>query len=267
MDEQNRSLPDSSADPNQISGEVSAFHSAWEIEAQARRKAELAERERQKKEAEAQYQAREEYAKTLADEKVDLIRLKQGVITVDELNLPEEEEKHYTVWQKIGNWFYHAKWWLGIAVFCVLVGAFLIYDYVTRVDADVRVLLLTDQQGFYTGSEKLNEILSGLVADCNGDGRQIVQSTYIPVNSDNMEHAGTYSRSYNSQLLIQFQSATSMLVIADADAEAYLRPEEMFEDMQALYPDCPFAEGVHIWRIPICRRSSASRRRSRRAPI
>ena len=122
--------------------ESSALRNAWEIEAKARREAELKERERQAAEAEAAYQAREEYAKELAEEKVDLIRLKQGVISdSDKVFRGEEPEKHYTVWQKIGNWFYHAKWWLGIATFIGLVAAFLIYDFVTRVDPDVRVLL------------------------------------------------------------------------------------------------------------------------------
>ncbi len=49
---------------------VSAFRNAREMEAKEARDAELAERARQAAEAEAAYQAREEYAKTLQEEKV-----------------------------------------------------------------------------------------------------------------------------------------------------------------------------------------------------
>lgn len=238
--------PQESGDPHEMTGKVSAFRSAWEIEAAAKRKAELEERERQKKEAEFQEHAREEYAKELAGEKVDLIRLKQGVITEEDMNFPEEEEKHYTIWQRIGNWFYHAKWWLGIAVFVVLVAAFLTYDYFSRVDGDVRIMLLTEQPQLYVNSDVLCGMLGELCPDFNGDGKQIVQSVYIPVSKESMEQGGTYAQSYNTQLLMQFQSAACMLVICDSEAETYLQPEEMFTDLSALYPDCPLVDGYRI---------------------
>ena len=72
------------------------------------------------------------------------MRLKQGVIEdSDKVFRDEEPEKHYTLLQRIGNWFYHAKWWLGIATFLALLGAFLIYDVVTRENPDLSVLLLS----------------------------------------------------------------------------------------------------------------------------
>ena len=226
---------------------ASAFRNAWEMEARARRDAEIKERERQAAEAEAAYKAREEYAKELAEEKVDLIRLKQGVITdSDKVFREEEPEKKYTVFQKIGNWFYHAKWWLGIATFFTLVAAFLIYDYVTRENPDVRLLLLTEHPVLYSESDKLCTWLQTMCADCNEDGEVLVQTVYIPVSKESMENSGNYSAAYNSQLLIQFQTATCMLVLVDPGAEAYLQPEEMFCDLEKLYPDCPAAEGYRL---------------------
>ena len=129
---------------NLPTGKVSAFRNAAEQQAKLRRDAELKERRRQKAAAEAAEHSREEYAKELAEEKVDLIRLKQGVITdSDKVFRSDDAPKEYTLWQRIGNWFYHAKWWLGIAVFFVLLGAFLIYDYVTRENPDFRILVLS----------------------------------------------------------------------------------------------------------------------------
>lgn len=226
---------------------VSAFRNAWEIEAKARREEELRERERQAQEAEAEYQAREEYAKELAEDKVDLIRLKQGVITdSDKVFREAEPEKHYTVWQKIGNWFYHSKWWLGIAAFCVILGAFLVYDYVTREDPDLRVLLLTEHPVLYSESDRLCEYLETMCPDYSDDGEVLVQTVYIPLSKDSMERSANYAASFNSQLLIQFQTCTCMLVLTDPDAEEYLQPEDMFTDLEALYPDCPYIEGYKL---------------------
>ena len=223
---------------------VSAFHNAIELQAKAKREAELKERKRQADAEDAAYHAREEYAKELAEEKVDLIRLKQGVIAdSDKVFREAEAEKKYSVWQKIGNWFYHSKWWLGIATFCVLVGAFLIYDYVTRENPDLCVMLLTDNPELYTETDSLHAWLGTMCPNYNGDGEVLVQSVYIPVSKTTMEMGGTYSQSYNTQLLVQFQSNTCMLVLADPDAEAYLQPDDMFVELDTMYPDCAFVQG------------------------
>ena len=225
-------------------GKVSAFRNAAEQEAKLRREAELKERKRQKAAEEAAYQAREEYAKELAEEKVDLMRLKQGVITdSDKVFREEEAPKKYTLWQRIGNWFYHAKWWLGIAVFVGLLGAFLIYDYVTRENPDFRILLLSENPQLEADSGLLCDWLAGMCEDYNTDGKTLVSTVYIPVSDNTMDVGGTAVAAYNTQLYVQFQSDTCMLVLLDPDAEAYLQPEDMFVSVEELYPDCPFAEG------------------------
>ena len=223
---------------------VSAFHNAMELQAKVRREEELKERKRQADAEDAAYHAREEYAKELAEEKVDLMRLKQGVIeNSDKVFREEETEKKYTVFQKIGNWFYHSKWWLGIATFCVLVTAFLVYDYVTRENPDLRMLLLTDNPELYEESDKLTDWLQTMCPNYNNDKEVLVQSVYIPVSKVTMEMSGSYSASYNTQLLVQFQSCTCMLVLVDPDAEEYLQPEDMFVELDELYPDCSFVSG------------------------
>lgn len=237
--------PGESAEPSQTPQDVSAFRNAFTIRAEEQRREELAERKRQKDAEEAAYQAREEYAKELAEEKVDLIRLRQGVITEEELGLTKDEEKHYTLRQKIGNWFYHSKWWLGIASFCVLIAAFLIYDYVTRVDPDLYILTMTDNDAVYLASQNITDWITPQCSDYDGDGKVIVQPVYLPVSKDSMS-GGAYAQSYNSQLLIQFESATCMIMLLDAESETYISPEERFCDLSELYPDCPFADGCRL---------------------
>ncbi len=235
-----------SNDPNDMGDapKVSAFHNAMELRAKVQRENEMNERRQQAEAEEAAYQAREEYAKELAEDKVELIRLKQGVIEdSDKIFGKTEAEKKYTIFQKIGNWFYHAKWWLGIVSFCVLVAAFLIYDAVTREDPDLRMMLLTDNAEFYSESDKLHTWLETLCPDYNADEKAVIQSIYIPVSKEGLEMSGSYSAAYNTQLLVQFQSCTCMLVLVGPEAEPYLQPEDMFVDLESLYPDCSNVSG------------------------
>ena len=247
QENKNESQEKNAHQPEQASGNAHAARKAAAQKDDIRREEELKERRRQQAAEEAAYQAREEYAKELAEEKVDLIRLKQGVISdSDKVFRAEEAPKEYTLWQRIGNWFYHAKWWLGIATFVVLLSAFLIYDYVTRENPDFRVLVLSENPELDSDSAALCDWLSGMCADENGDGEILVRTVYIPVSEYTMEMAGTNTAAYNTQLYVQFQSDTCMLVLADPTAEEYLQPEDMFVSMKALYPDCPYAEDFRL---------------------
>ena len=111
---------------------------------------------------------------------------------------------------------------------------------------DVRVLLLTDCPALYAQTEQLNAWLSDKCIDYNGDKKVIAETVYIPVSKESMENSGNYSAAYNSQLLVQFQTSTCMLVLVDPEAEKYLQPEDMFLDMTKIYPDCPYAEGRRL---------------------
>lgn len=225
---------------------LSAFENARMLEARARREAELAERARQAKENEAAYQAREEYAKELYDERLDLIRLKQGVITDSDKVFPKQEPpKKYTLSEKIGNWLYHSKWWLGVAVFCVGLGGFLIYDYVTKVDADVSLLLISNDYEIYNKSQTLSDMMQRDLPDYNGDDRSVASVVFVPVSKSTME-TGNYSTSYNTQLLVQMQSDMCMLVIGDDESDSYIEGEKIYAELEALYPQYDFIDNDRI---------------------
>lgn len=231
--------------------EVSAFRNAWEMQAEEQRRAELRERKRQAAEAEAAYQAREEYARGLQEEKVDLMRLRQGVITDSDKVFPEQApEKKYSLGERIGNWLYHSKWWLGMAVFVAFVAAFLIYDYVTREDPDLRILVISANDDIYLHTPELTGWAAEYTPDYNDNGKQEVGLVYVPVAAGEMETASADAASSNTQLMVQFETATCMLVIADADSERYLTPEgkgdEIFADLTELYPDCAQVDGYKL---------------------
>ena len=228
---------------------VSAFHTARELAAKEARENELAERKRQADAEDAAYHEREEYAKNLSENKVALMRMKQGVDSEETsaLDLTEEPQKKYTLWQKISNWFYHSKWWLGIAAFCALLAAFLIYDAVTTKDPDMRVLVLTSDSYFTAQEPAFCELLTPFCEDYNKDGEVLVSTISIPINKALTESASAAAQSYNTQLTVQFQSAMSMLLLVDEDADECLDEELPFVDLESLFPQYDFIEGKRAY--------------------
>lgn len=230
--------------------EASAFRNAWEMQAQARREAELRERKRQADAEEAAYREREEYARELQEEKVELMRLRQGVIEESDKLRGRDPEKKYSLGERFGNWLYHSKWWLGIAVFVAFVGAFLIYDYVTREDPDLRILVISANDEIYLHTPELTGWAAEHCPDYNGNEKQEVGLVYVPVSQGTLETGSADAASSNTQLMVQFETATCMLVIADDASEAYLTPEgkgaEIFADLETLYPDCAAVDGYKL---------------------
>lgn len=229
---------------------ASAFKNAWEMQAQERREAELRERRRQQREEEAAYQAREEYARELQEEKVELLRLKQGVIEESDKLPGKEPEKKYTLGERFGNWLYHSKWWLGMAIFVAFVAGFLIYDYVTREDPDLRMLVIAENNEIYFATPQITEWAASYCPDYDGNGKQQVGLVYVPVSAEIMEGGSSDAASSNTQLMVQFETATCMLVIADDASERYLTPEgnadTIFADLTELYPDCEYVDGYKL---------------------
>lgn len=243
-------MAEESKEPKQIE-EASAFKNAWEIEAQARREAERIERERQAAEEEAAYRAREAYAKELREDKVDLVKIRSGAVSeTDRVHLEHPEEKQYTLGERFGNWLYHAKWWLGVAVFVVFIVGFLVFDYVTRSDPDLRVMVASNITELGASSDAFCGWIAQSCPDYNGNGKQEVGIVYVPVSEETMEAGTKYAESVNMQLLVQFQSSTCMIVIGDDYADPYLvsgdHKDEVFEDLTKLYPDCPFVDGYKL---------------------
>lgn len=185
---------------------------------------------------------REEYNKTLAEERVELLKIKQGLIKKsDKINLTPDEDKKYTLWQKIKNFIYHNKWWLGITTFFVLIAAFLVYDTLTTTKADINIMLLCDDTDLYVHYQDISEYFDGLTDDYNNDGENYANVLYIPISDD--ESVNTKSLSpYDSNLTklsSEFQMGETMLVIADKKSADLIIPDETLVNLEELYPDNP----------------------------
>lgn len=205
--------------------EKSLFEMAKEIEEKEHQR-EL-ELERQ---AQEQYEKeRENYAKKLQQDKIELIKLKQGAIDhSDTIHEIHEEAPVLTFPQKISNFFYHNIWWLWIVAFMVIVASFIIHEMVTTPKADATVLMLitNDELSYYT--EQIGDYFEQFIEDNTGDGVSTVNIYYIPINiSENDKLFTSYMAKYSGEM----QSANSLLVIADDDCKERLFPDDILYDL------------------------------------
>ena len=219
--------------------EKNIFAVAREIEQREKREAELKERERQKKEAEAAYIEREKYGEKLAEDKRELMRLRQGLIDESETIREEsQEEKHYTIWQKIKNFFYHSGWWLGMAAFFSVVIVVLCVDYFSQVKPDVIVMMLAKEDSLNMKSVQMSDYFEQFCDDLNGDGEVKVDIYYIPVNVE----GGNYFDGTSTKLMVEYHSAEAMIIIGNEACEATIVPEETLVNLEEIFPDNPCVE-------------------------
>ena len=124
-----------------------------EIDA-ADRKAELAEEARRAEErAKREEKQRKAYEDKLRQERIELMKLKQGVISEEDIETVPEEVRTYTVWEKIGNFFYHNKAFIIVGIMLVALAAFLIYDFIRKERPDVQSMYIAADydMSYYSG--------------------------------------------------------------------------------------------------------------------
>ena len=224
----------------------SIFETVRQVDENEKRKLE----EKKAAAAKIEKRKREQYNKTLAEERVELLKIKQGLITEsDKIDLSPDDEKQYTFWEKIKNFVYHNKWWLGITTFFVLIAAFLVYDTLTTTKSDINIMLLCDDMEFYTHYQDIGKYFDSLTEDYNNDGENYANVLYIPISDD--ENANTKSLSpYDSNLTklsSEFQMGETMLVIADKKSADLIIPDETLINLEELYPDNPNIKGYGFY--------------------
>ena len=217
----------------------SIFETVRQVDENEKRKLE----EKKAAAAKIEKRKREQYNKTLAEERVELLKIKQGLITEsDKIDLSPDDEKQYTFWEKIKNFVYHNKWWLGIA-------AFLVYDTLTTTKSDINIMLLCDDTELYTHYQDIGKYFDSLTEDYNNDGENYANVLYIPISDD--ENANTKSLSpYDSNLTklsSEFQMGETMLVIADKKSADLIIPDETLINLEELYPDNPNIKGYGFY--------------------
>ncbi len=188
-----------------------------------------------------------EYEKQLREERIELMRLKQGVIDESEtIREEQEEKKKYTFREKIGNFFYHNKWWLGIGSFFTFIVVFLVYQTVTTVHPDLIVMLVADDDYFNAQcTPQIAALFEQYVGDENGDGKVTVDVYYIPASEESSLKSGFTGDS--TKLFAEFQMGEALIVISDSEADNYIVPDSTLEDLEPYFGEYAQTEDFRFY--------------------
>ena len=238
---------DESGEKTEVSGKVSVLENMRRINEKQHREELEAEAEREKERAEKERLERERYEKKLERDRIELMKLKQGIISDEDIPHEAEPVKEYTAWEKIGNFFYHNKMPLIVGAVIVLLAVFLIRDVVTNKRPDVAIMIMASDSELDFRTGDIEKLLEPYCEDFNGDGEVYVRVSYLPAvySDDNLD--AYFNQSAQTKLMAEFQSGDSIIVIADADtchtvgidtvSENGNPVDPILVDMRTIYPD------------------------------
>ncbi len=181
-----------------------------------------AEREREKQ--------REEQLKR---DKVELMKLKSGVIeSSDRISEEHDEIRQLHGFEKIANIWYHYKILIIFILAMALAAAYIIYDAVSRTKPDMTVVILANN-GLEFRTDELEKFFEGYVDDRNGDGEVYVQIIACPLNPNSSDMSQT---SNQAKALAQLQTADNLFMIVDSNTDPDFLGV-MYKDFPKDYPD------------------------------
>ncbi|MCM1132915.1 MAG: hypothetical protein NC340_05545 [Ruminococcus flavefaciens] len=209
----------------------------FEVSREQREKSAEEERLRQAEaeriEAENQRREQEEHDRRLEAERLELIRLKQGVIEESEtIHEEQEEEIRRNFFQKIGDFFYSNKWWMGIALVFVIMATVLTVNLINRPRPDVIVLVIGESYAISEESS-LDEYVASFADDYNGNGETLVSVYYIPYTGIETKD---YANGVDTNLTTELNSAHGVILIGNKLTKNVLFDDSLV-DLSEIYPD------------------------------
>lgn len=214
--------------------EKSIFETIKEVNRREREEIIKQESSQAKKAAQKEAKAKEEYSKKLQQEKLELIKIKQGIIAADESEDKQSKEKHYSIWEKMNSFFYRNKIMVILGAIGVFLVGFLTVDFINKDRPDMTIMVLIDDQEFDLKKEQIGKVFEKYIDDINGNGEIHVTTYYMPLS----ENLDPYTQQANSTKYIAFmEGGTNMLVMADKEVYERLQPESQLYDLQKDYPD------------------------------
>lgn len=194
----------------------------------------IQEKEFEKKIAMRQRKQEDERDRRLMEEKRELLRLKQGLIDESESIIQEEHEEpvKMSFWQKISNFFYHNKWWMGLVAIAAIFVCWFTVSMITKPRPDMTILILGENYALGEKSD-VDTYIAQFTEDNNKNGKKLVSVCYIPYSPDSQN----YTNATDTRLSAMMQSAEAMIVIGNKDILQAIVPDQVFADLTQIYPD------------------------------
>lgn len=235
------------SEKTEVSGKVSVLRNMHRLNEKQKREELEAEAKKEKELAERQRLERERYEKKLEHDRIELMKLKQGIISEEDIPREAEAAKEYTVWEKIGNFFYHYKLTVIVVVLIAALFVFLVSDIITNKKPDVSVMIMATDKEFMFRTNDIETMLEPYCEDFNDDGEIYVRVSYLPAIYNENDVDTYFNQSYQTKLMAEFQGCDSIIVIADIAAcqtagidtvsENGNPVDRILVDMRTVYPE------------------------------
>lgn len=215
-----------------------------EIDAEDRRKELEEEARRSEAKAKREEQQRKAYEEKLRQERLELIKLKQGIISDEDIPKEETVVKQYTVWERISNFFYHNKAYVIVGTLFAALVIFLAYDFITRERPDLQAMYIASDYDMSYYSGELTPLWSSYCEDYNGNGEKLARLYYVPTGyADDTSASAYFAQGDRTKLMGEFQSGNMVMIIGDKEAYQSIGVTDgVFADCRELFPDDPYAE-------------------------
>ncbi len=243
---ENNRVPEADSNDEKLDIQKSVFQVNKEMRKQREEELEKQQQEIERQHAEREKQKREAYERQLQNERIELMRMKQGLIeesdTIQEEEPPEEIKLSFG--KKIVNFFYHNKWWLGLGVFFVGLVIFLAYDLLSKPNPDMVILMLCPNESV-SSSTYLEDYLAEFGEDTNKNGKVLVSVYYIPYSDDEYQN---YTKGVTNKLTTFLNNAEGVVIIGNKQTtEDLLIPSESLVDLSKIYPDNPHVKDYYFY--------------------
>ncbi len=194
-------------------------------------------------------QERKDYEKQLGNEKIELVKLKSGVI--DESEIIKEEAPEVIKLSKIEwikNFWWHNKIVIILVVFAIAVVSYITYDSLSRVKPDIKIMM-TVNNGLVNRMEEVADYFEKFCPDINGDGEVNVQILSAPLtdNTDDYVQIQQYQEVY----LANMQTGEIIFILTDdkTDTDIYNDNESdnLLSDVSADFTDNEFVTNKGLY--------------------
>lgn len=203
-------------------------------------------RERYEKECldyeERMVQKRKNYEKQLENEKVELVKLKTGVI--DESDIIKEEVSEPIKLSKkewLKNFWWHNKIIIIVVILAAAVVSYITYDTLSRVKPDLKIIM-TVNNGLVNRTEEIENYFERFCTDLNGDGEVKVQVLSAPLTNDTDDYVQI--QQYQEVYLANMQTGEVIFILTDdkTDTDIYSENESdnLLSDLSSEFKDNEF---------------------------
>ena len=163
-------------------------------------------------------QERKNYEKQLDNEKIELVKLKSGVIDKSDIikeETPEVIKLSKKEWLK--NFWWHNKIIIILIIFAIAVVSYITYDSLSWIKPDIKVMM-TVNNGLVNRTEEVADYFEKFCPDINGDGEVNVQILSAPLtdNTDDYVQIQQYQEVY----LANMQTGEIIFILTDDKTDA-----------------------------------------------